>query len=162
MVLSAEQERELARLERLAQWLDARYETPIGVRVGWDGILGLVPVVGDFVTTLISGYLIARAAMLGASTPVLLRMAWNVVVDDGIARVPFVGWIGDFLWKSNLMNTKLLRAHLTDPERTHRKSTWVVATVVAVVVLGALTFALLIGIAAWISGAAFYRWAVRS
>ncbi len=157
MDLSIEHERELARLEKLAEWLDSKYETPIGLRVGWDGILGLVPVVGEFVTTLISAYLIGRAAMLGASTSVLVRMGLNVVIDDVIAIVPFVGWIGDFFWKSNQMNTRLLRAHLMDPPRTRRRSIAVLATVLGVIFVAALTFALLIGIAGWVVVTFIYR-----
>ena len=156
MGLSDEQARELARLERLAVWLDSRYETPFGVRVGWDGIIGLVPLVGEFVTTLISGYLIARAAMLGVSTAVLLRMGLNVAIDDAISLVPFFGWIGDFLWKSNLMNTRLLRQHLADPARAHRRSVAVLVTVVTIIVLGTATFALLIASLTWVVGVALY------
>jgi hypothetical protein len=157
VILSPEQVRELSRLERLAEWLDAKYEMPFGIRVGWDGILGLLPVVGECVTTLISGYLIARAAMLGASTPVLLRLGWNVAVDDGISLLPFVGWLGDFAWKSNLKNTRLLRAHLTDPRTARRRSIGVLASVIAVVFMASLTFALLVGIVAWLVGVFIYR-----
>jgi hypothetical protein len=156
MALTEEQTRELARLETLAVWLDSRYETPFGVRVGWDGIIGLVPLVGEFITTLISAYLIARAALLGASTAVLLRMGLNVAIDDAISLVPFLGWIGDFLWKSNLMNTRLLREHLADPRRAHRRSIAVLASVVAVIIFGAMTFALLIAALTWVIGAAIY------
>ncbi|MBS1962395.1 MAG: DUF4112 domain-containing protein [Bdellovibrionales bacterium] len=161
MALTPEEARELARLERLAVWLDTKYETPFGIRVGWDGILGLVPVVGEIVTTLISGYLIVRAAWLGASTPVLLRMGLNVVIDDVIAVVPLVGWIGDFVWKSNVKNTDLLRKHLADPETTRRRSLAVVIVSAAVVVAAVATFALLVGIAAWILGSAVYRMATQ-
>lgn len=161
MALTPEEARELARLERLADWLDTKYSTPFGVLVGWDGILGLVPVVGEIVTTLISGYLIVRAAWLGASTPVLLRMGMNVVIDDVIAVVPLVGWLGDFVWKSNVKNTELLRRHLSDPETTRRRSLAVVVVTAAAVVVAVATFALLVGIAAWILGTALYRMATQ-
>lgn len=156
MVLRDEEAAELARLEKLAIWLDAKFETPVGVRVGWDGIIGLVPVVGTVLTTLVSGYLIARAAAFGASTPVLLRMGLNVAVDAAISLIPFLGWIGDFFWKSNLRNTELLRRHLVDPVSTRRRSIGVVASVVAVVASAALTLALLVGALAWMIGALIY------
>lgn len=156
MILSPEESRELARMGKLAVWLDSKYETPIGVRVGWDGIIGLVPVVGEFITTLISGYLIARAAMLGASTPVLLRMGLNVVIDDLISIFPLVGWIGDFFFKSNNMNVALLKRHLRDPATTRRRSVAVIASVVAVITMAVLTFALLTGVVAYFIGAFLY------
>jgi hypothetical protein len=157
MALSDTESRELARLERLAVWLDAKFETPIGVRIGWDGVIGLVPVVGEVATTLISAYLIARAALLGASTPVLLRMGLNVLVDDGIGAIPVLGWIGDFAWKSNLRNVELLRRHLRDPSTTRRRSLAVVTVTAAAVALAGATLALLVGIAAWIVFAAIVR-----
>lgn len=152
----SEIERELARLEKLARWLDAEYATPFGIRVGWDGILGLIPILGEIVTTAISAYLIARAAVLGASAAVLLRMGLNVVADDLIALVPFLGWIGDFLWKSNLKNTDLLRRHLADPAETRRRSAMLVGGIVAGVAVLATAFSLLVGIAAWRMGAFLY------
>jgi hypothetical protein len=157
MALSEIESRELARLERLAVWLDSKYETPFGVRIGWDGVIGLVPVVGEILTTLISAYLVVQAAVLGASTPVLLRMGLNIVVDDAIGAVPLLGWIGDFAWKSNLKNVELLRRHLLDPRATRRRSFAVVATAVVAVALAGATFALLVGIAAWIVFAAIVR-----
>lgn len=144
------------RLEKLAEWLDAKYETPIGVKVGWDAIFGLVPVVGLVVTTLFSGYIIAQASILGASTPVLLRMGLNIVVDGLIGMVPFVGWIGDFFWKANLKNIALLRLHRADPVGARRRSLLVVGVTVGVIVMAALTFALLFGVLAWILSATLY------
>lgn len=156
MTVRIDREAELAKLEKLATLLDAKFETPIGVRVGWDGIIGLVPVVGGIATTLVSGYLIARAAVLGATTPVLLRMGLNVGVDAAISLVPFFGWIGDFFWKSNLRNTRVLRGHLTDPSGTRRRSTWVLISVVAVVVMAVATFALLVAVIAWMIAVLIY------
>ena len=157
MALSENESREVARLELLAVWLDSKYETPFGVRIGWDGVIGLIPVVGEILTTLISAALVARAAILGASTPVLLRMGLNVVVDDVIGAIPVLGWIGDFAWKSNLKNVELLRRHLQDPTTTRRRSLAVVVTTVAVIGIAGATFALLVGIAAWIVFAAIVR-----
>jgi len=156
MTLNDRERNELARLEKLARWLDSEYRLPLGIRVGWDGIIGLIPVVGEMVTTIISAYLIGRAAILGASTPVLLRMGLNVVVDDLISLVPFFGWIGDFFWRSNLRNLELFRRHLLEPIETRRRSTWVLSSVVAVIFAAAMTFALLIGILAWVVGVFLY------
>jgi cell division septal protein FtsQ len=56
------------------------------------------------------------------------------------------------------MNVKLLRAHLLDPSATRRRSRWVLASVIAAIVAAVFTFALLVGIVAWIVGATIYRW----
>lgn len=157
MTLSETEAGELARLEVVAVWLDSKFETPFGVRIGWDGVLGLVPVVGNILTTLLSAALIARAANLGASTPVLLRMGLNVVIDDAIGAIPVLGWVGDFAWKSNLKNVDLLRRHLQDPTTTRRRSLAVVATTVAVIGIAGAAVALLVGLATWIVFAAIVR-----
>ncbi|MBC7386891.1 MAG: DUF4112 domain-containing protein [Cryobacterium sp.] len=109
-------------LERLSTLLDAQYRLPGGIRVGWDGVIGMIPLVGNFATTIVSGYIIARSASAGASNPVLVRMVANVVIDDGISSVPIIGWIGDFFWKSNLKNIELLRRHSGNPAETSQRS----------------------------------------
>jgi hypothetical protein len=150
MALPKETEVEVQRIEKIAVLLDSKYTAPFGFRIGWDGILGLIPGFGEFITTLISGYLILRAAMLGVSTNVLLRMGLNVLIDDLIGIIPLFGWIGDFAWKANLKNTKLVREHFTDPARTQKRSTLILVGVAVGVCFSALFFAVLVGVAAWL------------
>ena len=50
-----ELEADLARVQQVAKLLDAQFEIG-GIKFGWDAILGLVPVAGDIVTTLIGIY----------------------------------------------------------------------------------------------------------
>ncbi|HAC50859.1 MAG TPA: DUF4112 domain-containing protein, partial [Sulfitobacter sp.] len=50
-------EADLARLRRLAVSMDSAFKLPVvGVRMGWDSILGFVPVVGDTLALLPSAY----------------------------------------------------------------------------------------------------------
>jgi hypothetical protein len=141
--------RELADIEALARLLDSRYELPLGLRVGWDGIIGLVPVIGSLLTTGVSGFIIIRGAAVGASPSVIARMLLNVVIDNGIAAVPVVGWAGDFVWKSNEKNVQLLRRHLADPEKVARRSRGYLTAVAAVVILLCIAFAVATLMLAW-------------
>ena len=107
----------IERLEALARLLDTRFTLPgTGVRFGLDGLLGLIPGVGDTVTGLISAYLIAEAAKMGARKRTILRMAWNAGLDMVLGAIPVVGDLFDFAFKANRKNVGLLlreQAHRT-------------------------------------------------
>jgi hypothetical protein len=100
-----------ARLERLAERLDARFNL-FGIRFGWDSLLGLIPGVGDAVTALPSLYIIAEAARLGTRRQVLARMALNTTADVVIGGVPFLGDLFDVGFKANRRNVALLRREM--------------------------------------------------
>lgn len=114
-------DRELARLDRLANALDARFRLPgIGVRFGWDSILGLVPGVGDTLTALPSVWLILQARRLGAPPGLLAGMAMRTGVDYVVGSIPLVGDLFDIGFKANRRNVEALRRHLTDRQLLNR------------------------------------------
>ncbi|RVV99105.1 DUF4112 domain-containing protein [Mesobaculum littorinae] len=106
----------MAALERLAERMDAAFRLPlIGTRIGWDGILGLLPGIGDAAAFGPAGYIIYRAMQMGAPRPVLARMAANAGVDAVVGTVPLIGDLLDIGLKANRRNVRLLRRHF---ERT--------------------------------------------
>jgi hypothetical protein len=104
-------EAELARLESLANLMDARFRV-LGLRVGLDSIVGLVPGIGDVATTLPAAWILWRAWRLGASPGALGRMAVNLGIDTGVGAIPILGDIFDVGFRSNKRNVALLRRHL--------------------------------------------------
>ncbi|HET8727694.1 MAG TPA: DUF4112 domain-containing protein [Alphaproteobacteria bacterium] len=103
----------LEELDRLADLLDTRWRVPgVGWRFGLDGVVGLLPGVGDAATGLLSAYLIWQARRMGVPTGLLLRMAGNVGLDVVAGSVPVLGSIFDFAFKANRRNLRLLRRHL--------------------------------------------------
>jgi Domain of unknown function (DUF4112) len=111
--LGPEEEIALQRAARLAYWLDDRFRIPgTRRRIGFDGLLGLVPGIGDTATALIASYIVLEAARLGAPKAMLARMLANVGVDYVIGLVPLVGDLADFAWKANRRNARMLRDHL--------------------------------------------------
>lgn len=103
----------LRRLDRLAYWLDDRFRIPgTKLRLGLDGVVGLIPGVGDGAMALLSAYIIAEAWGLGAPPSVIVRMLANFGVDLGLGVVPVVGDVIDIGWKANRRNIDLLRRHL--------------------------------------------------
>lgn len=81
-------------------------------RVGMDGLVGLVPVVGDIATAAMGAWIVWEARNLGLSKWQLTRMAANVGVDTLVGAIPFAGDIFDFLYKSNTKNLRIIRKHL--------------------------------------------------
>lgn len=113
-----EQKEVLEDIHRISSLLDTRFKGPFGVRFGLDGLIGLIPGVGDLITTLTSLYIIFLAARAGAPPSLLLRMLLNVFFDFLIEAVPFIGNIFDFFWRSNKRNLDLLNRYLKRPRPT--------------------------------------------
>jgi len=111
----------LERLERLARLLDTAVAVPgTSIRFGADAVLGLVPGIGDLITTLLSSYIVYEAHRLGAPKRLIARMIGNVVLDSTLGAVPLAGDAFDVLWRANRRNVRLLREHLTKPGVTSR------------------------------------------
>jgi hypothetical protein len=103
-------EQRLARLEAVAKLLDVAFIVPgTNIRYGIDGLIGLIPVVGDIITTAISLWLVREARELGAPWHVTLRMLGNVALDGAVGIVPLLGDAFDVMFRANVRNVKLLR-----------------------------------------------------
>ena len=103
-------EQRLARLDALARLLDVAFILPgTNIRYGIDGLIGLIPVVGDIITTAISLWLVREARALGAPWHVTARMLGNVAVQGVIGTVPVAGDAFDVLFRANMRNARLLR-----------------------------------------------------
>src|SRR4051812_1509036 len=103
-------EQRLARLDALAQLLDVAFIVPgTNVRYGIDGLIGLIPVIGDIITTPISLWLVREARALGAPWHLTMRMLGNVALDGVVGAVPVVGDAFDVMFRANVRNVKLLR-----------------------------------------------------
>ena len=97
----------------LAKLMDGAFVIPgTNIRMGLDGIIGLVPIAGDLVSGLISSYLIWEARKLGASRWVIGRMMANTLIDTTIGAVPVLGDAFDVAFRANTKNLALLKAHL--------------------------------------------------
>lgn len=101
--------RDTSDIRQLADWLDTRFEIPgTKLRFGLDSIIGLVPGIGDLVTTLLGAYIVVRAAELGAPKLLVARMIGNLAIDSIVGAVPLVGDLFDFAFKSHVRNVRLL------------------------------------------------------
>lgn len=106
----------LDRLDRIARRMDRAVRLPIvGVRVGWDSLLGLIPGVGDVLTLGPAGYIVVEAHRMGAPTALKTRMLGNIAIDAAIGAIPLVGDLFDIGWKANTRNVALLHRHFGSP-----------------------------------------------
>lgn len=103
----------IARLDALANLLDTAFFIPgTKIRFGFDALIGLVPGIGDAITTAMSLYLVHEARQLGAPRRLIARMLANVALDGVVGAVPLLGDAFDVMWRANRRNMALLRDHL--------------------------------------------------
>src|SRR5436190_9234213 len=82
----ADRSREIVR--RLAWFLDSSIEIPgTKYRVGFDPLIGLIPVLGDLIALAIGSYIVLVAARLGVPRVVVLRMLANLAIDLALGAV---------------------------------------------------------------------------
>ena len=101
-----------ADLEALAWLMDNSIPIPgTGRRIGLDAIIGLVPGIGDLVSSGASLFVVARAAGHGIPRVTVLRMLLNLGIDLVVGAIPVVGDAFDMWFKSNERNLDLFRRH---------------------------------------------------
>lgn len=100
------------RLLMLEHMLEGLVRLPGGMRMGADGLIGLVPVAGDILSVAIGSYIVWEARNLGMSrircSAMMARVGW----DAALGAVPVVGDLLDLVYRSNTRNVKALLAHI--------------------------------------------------
>jgi hypothetical protein len=108
-----------ARLDRMraaARLLDSRFRIPgTNIRFGLEGIVGLIPGVGDLASPLYTGALLVEGLRRRLPFVVQARMVLNSAIDMLMGLVPLLGDVVDIAWKANLRNLALLERHAARP-----------------------------------------------
>lgn len=94
--------------------------TPI--RFGLDGIVGLIPGVGDAIGGIASCVILVAAWVRGVPQPVLARMVANVAIEVVVGAVPVLGDVFDIAWRANRRNYALLTGSIYEPRKMRRQS----------------------------------------
>ena len=135
-------------LQRIAILLDEAFHVPgTQMRFGIDGIIGLVPGLGDVIGGVLSLVIPFAAWTRGVPYVTLMRMAANIGIEVLIGTVPVFGDIFDIAWKANRRNYNLLQRHLGQP-RVHAWRDWMFLLLLGSAV--ALIFAIPIVLIAWL------------
>jgi hypothetical protein len=141
-------------LQGLAILLDEAFHIPgTGIRFGIDGIIGLVPGLGDVLGGLLSLVIPLAAWIRGVPYVTLVRMAANLGIGVLVGSVPLFGDIFDILWKANRRNYRLLCRHLDEPRR-HTAHDWAFLLLLATALglVFAIPIALVVWFLAWLVG----------
>jgi hypothetical protein len=97
----------------LATLMDDAYQIPgTQYRIGLDGIIGLIPGIGDLATMLIGGLVLQEAQRLGVSRWTRARMAGNYALDFFVGLIPLAGDLFDIGFKAHRRNLRLLQKHV--------------------------------------------------
>ena len=138
-------------LDLLAHLLDDWFRIPgTSIRLGLDGLIGLIPGLGDLLAGLASCLLIVAAWIRGVPYVTLVRMAVNVGLEIAVGAVPVVGDVFIIAWKANRRNYALMTRHLRQPLR-HTGKDWafLLGLLGVVLVILLAPFVVLLGILIW-------------
>ncbi len=138
---------EKSSINRLARLLDAQFQGPFGIRIGLDGLIGLIPVVGDLITSALSLGIVGYAYRQGYPMSLILRMLVNILIESFIDAIPIIGNIFDFFWKSNLKNLELMNSYEAHPGKAKKKS---VVFLILILIIFALIVCCVIALATWL------------
>ena len=117
MIQNSQQHFHLKIARTLARLLDDQFSF-FGIKFGLDGILGLIPGIGDVISMVLSGYLIWIAAELKLPQQKIWQMVRNVALDLVIGSIPLIGDIGDVFLRVNLKNLAILETHVKLAQKT--------------------------------------------
>jgi len=124
--LSGDDAETIARVAKVAELLDAQFGVPgTQIRLGIDGVVGLIPGIGDAIGLLLAGYIYSEAVRAKVRKRTLVAMAINTALDTAVGAIPVLGDIFDIAFKSNIRNARLIvrdlerrtAAHLDQPDR---------------------------------------------
>jgi hypothetical protein len=144
---------ELRYIARFVKLMDSSIKIPGTHRtIGLDPLLGLIPVVGEFLDLILSGVIMIVLLRHGASGRVKAKMLVNVGVDALLMMIPILGNIIDFFFKANQRNLQLALEYYE--EGKHQGGAWPVlaAIVVIIIVTMTVTIWLLMQLLQWLSG----------
>jgi hypothetical protein len=119
-------------LDLLSHVLDDWFRVPgTSIRFGLDGIIGLVPGLGDIIGGLASTVIVVAAWVRGVPYITLLRMVVNIGIEVLLGTIPLLGDAFDIAWKANRRNYALIVRHLEQSRRQTWRD-WVFLMLIAV------------------------------
>lgn len=133
-------------LERIARYMDRYY---------LDGVIGLVPGVGDIFSALCTVPFVYFTLVVVRSVPLTLAVINNTLRDVLVGMVPFfIGNVLDFFYRSNLRNMKMIIGFVNGDSRiigeVNRKAVESVAVMILLLGLIVLLAVLLVKFGGWI------------
>jgi Domain of unknown function (DUF4112) len=141
-------------LDILSHILDDFIKVPgTSIRFGLDGIMGVVPGIGDILGGIASCIIIIAAWMRGVSYVTVSRMVVNVGIEAVVGSIPILGDMFDIAWRANRRNYALLTGSLYQPRRYTMQS-WLFLAALCIVLAALVLLPVLL--ITWLMTAAFH------
>lgn len=126
-------------------------------RIGIDGFLSMIPVVGDAAGFGLAATVLLAGVRAGCTWPTIARMLFHALGESLVGMIPLLGPVVAFAWKANSRNLRIIEKNLADREATRRESWKVLLIALALIVLTiaiAITSLVLViwGFYSWLSG----------
>ncbi|WP_206682163.1 DUF4112 domain-containing protein, partial [Dietzia sp. CQ4] len=118
-------------------------------RMGLDPVIGLVPVVGDALGTVVAAAVLAEAIRNRVPVHILFRMGWNYLVDAVLGVIPFVGDVADAAHKATSKNLRLVDRTIAEGRRVDTDARGYLLRAVGAVGLMLLVLIGMAGLALW-------------
>ena len=129
-------EEKLLRLKLLSERLDNSIKIPgTNQKIGIDPIIGLIPILGDFIGVIFSTYIMYSGIKMGVSSKIVKKMATNLAIEFIMGSIPIIGDIFDALWKANKKNVELIEEATIENQENYRLNYLIIASLI-VLILG--------------------------
>jgi hypothetical protein len=111
--LSQNDTKVLTKVKRRAHRLDSSINF-CGIKVGWGSVIGIVPGFGDALDAFMAYMVISSCRKIDGGLPkaIYSKMMLNLIIDFLVGLVPFIGDLGDALFRCNTKNAILLEKYL--------------------------------------------------
>ncbi|KAK5167622.1 uncharacterized protein LTR77_007321 [Saxophila tyrrhenica] len=113
----------LASVRRKSYRLDMCLFNFLGIRFGWEAVIGIIPAFGDAVGVLLALMVFRKCCSIegGLDQSIKMRMMLNIIVDFVVGLVPFIGDLADAAFKCNTKNLRLLEEVLDKKYKPHTR-----------------------------------------
>ena len=129
-------EEKLLRLKLLSERLDNSIKIPgTNQKIGIDAIIGLIPILGDFIGVIFSTYIMYSGIKMGVSSKIVKKMATNIAIEFILGSIPIIGDIFDALWKANKRNVELIEKTTIENQENYRLNYLIMASLI-ILILG--------------------------
>ena len=124
-------EEKLLRLKLLSEKLDNSIKIPgTNQKIGIDAIIGLIPILGDFIGVIFSTYIMYSGIKMGVSSKIVKKMAINIAIEFILGSIPIIGDIFDALWKANKRNVELIEEVTIGNQENYRLNYLIMASLI--------------------------------
>lgn len=134
-------EEKLLRLKLLSERLDDSIKIPgTNQKIGIDAIVGIIPILGDFIGIIFSTYIMYSGIKMGVSSKIVKKMATNIAIDFIIGSIPIIGDVFDALWKANKRNVELIEEATIENQENYRLNYLIMASLIILILCLILVF----------------------